>query len=141
MIWYKKYKLIDVNSWSAKTMLEHLNIVFEEIGNDFLVASMPVDQRTIQPLGLLHGGASMALVETIASVGGTLTIDTKKYFCAGLEINGNHIKSVTGGRVKGIGNPEHIGKSTQIWQVKIYDEQNKMINISRMTLAVLKKTK
>ena len=141
MIWFKQYTIAEINSWSDGNMLKHLDIKFEEIGKDYLVASMPVDERTVQPLGLLHGGASMVLVETIASVGATLVIDTDNFFCVGLEINGNHIKSVKDGRVSGYGKPIHIGKTTQIWQVKIFDQKKELTNISRMTLCVLKKSK
>lgn len=100
---------------------------------------MPVDHRTLQPHGLLHGGASVALAETLGSVAANLCVDRKLQYCVGLEINANHIKSIRQGDVKGTARPIHIGKRTQVWDIKIINEQNELISISRITLAVMDK--
>ncbi len=100
---------------------------------------MPVDQRTKQPYGLLHGGASCALAETIGSVASQLVLDPNKFICVGLEINANHIRSARNGYVTGIAKPLHLGGTTHVWDIKIYDDAEQLICISRLTLAILKK--
>ena len=120
-------------------MVAHLGIEFTEIGEDYLVAKMPVDSRTHQPLGLLHGGASVALAETLGSVAATFCVNTSSQFCVGLEINANHVKSVKTGFVYGKTTSIHIGKRTQIWEVKITTERSELVCISRITLAVIDK--
>lgn len=137
MIWFKEYSIDDINRFSRNTMSEHLDIKFTSLGDDYLEAIMPVDQRTIQPAGLLHGGASVALAETIGSVGAYLTVDPEKYQCVGLEINANHLRAKKSGVVTGTGRPIHKGKTTQVWEIKIMDEESKLICISRLTIAVL----
>ena len=117
-----------------------LGIEFTEIGNDYLVARMPVDERTRQPLGLLHGGASVALAETLGSVAASLCLDDSR-FCVGLEINANHIKSIRNGFVTGRALPVHIGKQTHVWEIRITNESNELICISRITMAILEKKK
>jgi 1,4-dihydroxy-2-naphthoyl-CoA hydrolase len=129
----------DLNNWSVNTMAERLGIQFTEIGENFLTASMPVDHRTHQPLGLLHGGASVALAETLGSVASTMTIDPDKQFCVGVEINANHIKGVRAGTVSGKTTPVHIGKKTQVWEIRITTEANELVCISRITMAILDK--
>jgi 1,4-dihydroxy-2-naphthoyl-CoA hydrolase len=124
---------------SANTMVSHLGIEFTETGSDFLVARMPVDARTHQPLGLLHGGASVALAETLGSVAATLCVNTETQYCVGLEINANHIKAVRSGFVYGRTRPVHIGKRTQVWQIEISNEQHELVCVSRLTLAVIDK--
>lgn len=131
--------LESLNQLSRNTMVEHLDIVFTEIGSDFLSARMPVDHRTHQPYGLLHGGASVALAETLGSLSAHLCIDYEKQYCVGLEINANHIKSVRSGFVVGTSKPIHIGKRTQVWEIRIMNEQNELVCISRITMAVLDK--
>ncbi|HLZ89283.1 MAG TPA: hotdog fold thioesterase [Puia sp.] len=121
------------------TMGEHIGIVFTEIGDDYLKATMPVDNRTRQPYGLLHGGASVALAETIGSVGCALTIDQSKFICVGIEINANHLRGVREGLVTGIAKPLHIGKTTHVWEIKLYDDREKLVCVSRLTVAILKK--
>ncbi len=118
-------------------MLEHLQITFSEVGEDYLVATMPVDHRTQQPLGLLHGGASVVLAESIGSVAGNLVVYPQKKYCVGLEINANHIKAVRDGVVKGITRPIHIGGSTHVWATEVKNEQDQLVCIGRITLAVL----
>ena len=132
--------LESLNKWSQNTLAEHLGIEFVEIGDDFLVARMPVNAKTHQPLGLLHGGASVALAETLGSVAATLCLDDNK-FCVGLEINANHLKGVRNGFVKGTTKPIHIGKQTHVWEIRISNDLNELICISRITMAVLEKKK
>lgn len=120
-------------------MLAHLGIVMTEIGDDYLKATMPVDHRTHQPFGLLHGGASVALAESLGSMGAYLCVDPTLYNVVGLEINANHIRAVREGHVTGTARPIHIGKSTQLWEIRITDEADKLVCISRITLAVLAK--
>ncbi|MEX2336540.1 MAG: hotdog fold thioesterase [Fulvivirga sp.] len=131
------FTLEDLNKMSKGTMMEHLDIQFIEIGADFIKAKMPVDHRHHQPYGLLHGGASVTLAETLGSVAAHCSIDTSKYFCVGLEINANHVKGVKAGYVFGKTTPIHIGKSTQIWEIRITNEQQELVCISRITMAVL----
>lgn len=139
-IWFKKsIKLADLVSFSPETMAEHLGMEWTEIGDDYLKLKMPVDQRTKQPYGLLHGGASCALAETAGSVASHLVIDSSKFICVGLEINANHIRSARQGYVTGIATPLHLGANTHVWDVKIYDELEKLICISRLTVAILNK--
>jgi len=128
-----------LNDMGKGSMVEHLGIEFTEIGTDYLLATMPVDERTKQPLGLLHGGASVALAETMGSVGATLCLDMKKQYAVGLEINTNHIKSVKSGRVTGKATPIHIGKSTHVWSIEIRNENGHLIAVSRITMAILDK--
>lgn len=136
-IWKQPATLDDLNRMTEGNLMGHLGIRFTEIGDDYLVATMPVDHRTQQPFGLLHGGASVALAESMGSVGSHLCIDTTRYYCVGLEINANHVRSVRSGLVKGIARPLHLGRRTQVWDIRIYDEQDRLACISRLTLAVL----
>jgi 1,4-dihydroxy-2-naphthoyl-CoA hydrolase len=128
-----------LNRLSNNTLAQNLGIEFTVAGEDYLEAKMPVDARTHQPLGLLHGGASVALAETMGSVAATCCVDVSKQFCVGLEINANHIRSVKTGFVRGVTKPIHIGKKTQVWEIRISDEMNELVCISRITLAVLDK--
>jgi 1,4-dihydroxy-2-naphthoyl-CoA hydrolase len=128
-----------LNKLSRKTMAERIGIEFTAIGPDYMEAKMPVDERTHQPFGMLHGGASVALAETMGSVAATCCVDTAKQFCVGLDINANHVRSVRQGFVKGITRPVHIGKKTQVWEIRILNEQEELVCISRITMAVLEK--
>ena len=139
-IWFKKnVQLSDFTAWGHNTLGEHLGMQFTEIGDDYLKATMPVDHRTKQPYGLLHGGASVALAETLGSVGAALVIDHDRQICVGQEINANHLRSVRNGFVTGTARPIHIGASSQVWEIRIMDEQDKLVCISRLTVAVLKR--
>jgi 1,4-dihydroxy-2-naphthoyl-CoA hydrolase len=122
-------------------MVEHLGIEFVAVGEDSITARMPVDQRTVQPAGLLHGGASVALAETLGSVAATLCVNPAETTCVGLEINANHIRSVRSGYVTGVARPLHLGNSTQVWDIRIYDddEQERLVCVCRLTMAVLKR--
>ena len=137
-IWFKKDISIDqLNQLNKNNLGEHVGIQFTEIGDNYLKATMPVDHRTTQPYGLLHGGASAALAETLGSVASALVIDTDKNICVGLEINANHVRGVKNGLVTGTVTPIHIGASTHVWEIKIHDEKEKLICINRLTVAVL----
>jgi 1,4-dihydroxy-2-naphthoyl-CoA hydrolase len=131
--------LQDLTELSKGTMAEHLEIEYTGIGPDFVMAKMPVNEKTKQPMGLLHGGASLVLAETLGSIGAYCVIDLEKQHAVGLEINANHIRSVTKGFVFGKATPLHIGKTTQIWEIKITNEQDKLVCVSRITIAILDK--
>ena len=132
-------QLEQVNAANSGTMLEHLGIELIEIGDDYLVAKMPVDHRTKQPMGLLHGGASVALAESLGSYGAFLTLDRSQRNAVGLEINTNHIKSAREGYVYGKASPIHMGKSTHIWGIEIKNEQDQLVAVSRITMAILER--
>ena len=136
-IWFGNPSLDSLQLRGKGTMVEHLGIVITAIGDDHLEGTMPVDVRTIQPHGILHGGASVALAETLGSLAANMVIDQKKKYCVGLEINANHIRSVRKGLVKGKAFPVHIGNSTQVWSIEIKDEEEKLVCVSRITMAVL----
>ena len=139
-IWFDKELSIDkLKPFSPDTMAEYLGIEWVEVGEDFLKAKMPVDHRTIQPYGLLHGGASCVLAETIGSIASAMVIDHSKFYCVGLDINANHIRGVKEGYVTGIATPLHLGSSTHVWDIKIFDEKNKLVCISRLTVAILQR--
>lgn len=137
-IWFKDYTVEYLEGLRNANMGEHIGIHFTEIGVDFLKGSMPVDNRTTQPFGILHGGASCVLSETLGSVAGWMTIDPDKYRAVGLELNINHIRAVTQGSVIGTCTPLHVGKRTQVWQTDITEEATgKRVAISRLTLAII----
>lgn len=140
MIWFKKdLTLNDFSAFSKGTMGEYIGIEWIELGSDFLKARMPVDDRTKQPYGLLHGGASCVLAETLGSVASAHVIDPEKFICVGLEINANHLRSVREGFVTGTVIPIHIGASTHVWDIRINNEREKLVCISRLTVAILKR--
>ena len=134
-IWFRPYTLEELDGLSKDSMVEYLDIRFTEIGPDYIRASMPADKRTWQPYGLLHGGASVALAETLGSSAGMLMAGGNAV--VGLEINANHLRAVRQGMVTGSARPLHLGRSTQVWQIDIADEGGKPVCISRITLAVL----
>jgi 1,4-dihydroxy-2-naphthoyl-CoA hydrolase len=139
-IWYIEATTDSLNAISANTMVEHMGIEFTAIDEDSITARMPVDHRTVQPAGLLHGGASVALAETLGSVAATLCVNPADTTCVGLEINANHIRSVRSGFVTGVARPIHLGNSTQVWDIRIYDdEQERLVCVCRLTMAVLKR--
>jgi len=126
-----------INSLSKDTMAERIGIEVTEIGSDYIKGKMPVDSRTVQTYGILHGGASAALAETLGSIAGMMTLDHEKEFCVGLEINANHVRSVRSGYVYGTAHPLHIGSKTQVWEIKIENESGQLTCVSRLTLAIL----
>ncbi|HEV7779885.1 MAG TPA: hotdog fold thioesterase [Chitinophagaceae bacterium] len=139
-IWFQKgLTLQDFGDLGKNTMSEWLGIEWAELGDNFLKGRMPVDHRTNQPYGLLHGGASCVLAETLGSVASAMVIDQTKFYCVGLEINANHIRSAREGFVTGVASPLHIGATTHVWDIKIYDEREKLVCISRLTVAVMKR--
>jgi 1,4-dihydroxy-2-naphthoyl-CoA hydrolase len=139
-IWFEpNLTIAHIQPLGKNTMAEHLGMEFTEIGEDFLKGRMPVDNRTRQPYGLLHGGASVALAETLGSVGAALVVDRQRYNTVGLEINANHVRGVREGFVTGTARPLHIGKTTQVWEIRITDERDKLVCISRLTVAILPK--
>jgi 1,4-dihydroxy-2-naphthoyl-CoA hydrolase len=140
MIWFTdSISLDDLIALGKNTMSEHIGIEFTEIGENYLKGRMPVDHRTNQPYGLLHGGASCALAETLGSIASALVIDQAAFICVGLEINANHIRSARKGFVTGTAIPLHLGKSTHVWDIKITDEDHKLVCVSRLTVAIIAK--
>ncbi len=137
-IWKKPISLDILNATNKNTLMEHLNIVYTQLGDDTISATMPVCHFTHQPLGMLHGGASVVLAETLGSVAANFAVDDDSY-CVGLDINANHIRSMRSGHVIGTTNPIHIGVSTQVWQINIIDERDRLVCTSRLTIAVKKK--
>ncbi len=138
-IWFQQVRPDDLESQRRNTLVEHLGIRITEIGDDFLVGTMPVDARTHQPMGILHGGASVALAETLGSMAANLCIDFRKFVCVGQEINANHIRPVSSGIVTGTARPVHIGKRSQVWQIEIRDERQRLVCLSRITLATVER--
>jgi 1,4-dihydroxy-2-naphthoyl-CoA hydrolase len=136
-IWFRPYTLEELDRQSQGCMVELLDIRFTEIGPDYIRATMPADARTWQPFGLLHGGASVTLAETLGSVGANCVVDNSKFFCVGQEINANHLRGVRSGRVTGTARPIHIGGRSQVWEIRIEDQKGKLACISRLTLAVV----
>ncbi len=138
MIWFKQYQLEDLKKYRTGNMGEHIGLELSEVGPDFLKGTMPVDSRTTQPFGILHGGASCVLSESLGSVAAWMTIDPDVYRAVGIEINCNHIRAVTEGRVIGTCTPMHVGKRTQVWQTDITEESTgKRVAISRLTVAII----
>ncbi len=136
-LWRHPPDLERINRWSENTMMQVLGIRITEVGDDFLRGTMPVDARTHQPYGLLHGGASVALAETLGSTAAMLCVDPAAHRTVGLDINANHLRGVRSGTVTGTARPLHIGRSTQVWEIRITDETEKLVCISRLTMAVV----
>jgi 1,4-dihydroxy-2-naphthoyl-CoA hydrolase len=140
-IWKVNATPEQINQGAHGNMMEHLGILITEVGEDYLVGTMPVDHRTIQPMGLLHGGASVVLAETLGSIAGSLSCNAPDEYIVGLEINANHIKSARSGVVTGTARPVHVGGRTQVWEIRIANEAQGLVCISRITLAVIQKKK
>ena len=140
-IWYGNPIIQDFTWMQNGNISEGLNITIDEIKNDCLIGSMPVDKRTIQPFGILHGGASVVLAETLGSVASLLCVDNQIFIGVGIEINANHVKAVASGRVKGVCTPLYIGGRTHVWDIKIYNQHDELVCISRFTCAVVAKSK
>jgi 1,4-dihydroxy-2-naphthoyl-CoA hydrolase len=136
-IWFQPFTLEEIERYSRGSMTEHLGIHFVELGPDYLRATMPVDARTIQPFGLLHGGASVTLAETLGSVAATHCVDMSRHYCVGQEINANHLRAVRSGRVTGTARPIHLGRRSQVWDIRIEDERGRLTCVSRLTMSVL----
>jgi uncharacterized protein (TIGR00369 family) len=129
--------LAALNAFARDSLVSHLGIVMTDAGEDWLRATMPVDRRTVQPYGILHGGASVVLAETLGSMAGNLCVDTTKEMVVGLEINANHLRAMRDGVVTGTARALHIGRSTQVWEIRIENDDGKPVCISRLTLAVV----
>lgn len=138
MLWFRPYTLDQVH-FRRPSLASHLDIQFIELGPDFLRGRMPVDDRTRQPYGILHGGASVALAETLGSVAAGLAIDPDKYQAVGQEINANHVRAIAEGFVFGTTRPLHIGRRSHVWDIRIVNEQDKLVCVSRITMAILEK--
>jgi 1,4-dihydroxy-2-naphthoyl-CoA hydrolase len=138
-IWNQEPSLDNLQKSNANTAAERLGIEFTAIGDNWLSARMPVDSRTVQPFGILHGGASVLMAETVGSSAANLCVDTEKAYCVGLDINANHIRSASAGWVTATARPFHIGKTTQVWEIQIVDDAGNLVCISRLTMAVVKR--
>ncbi|MFC4211717.1 hotdog fold thioesterase [Pedobacter lithocola] len=138
-MWFKNFSVDELNNRPKNHIGGLLDIKFTEIGEDYIIGTMPVDERTHQPAGILHGGASVVLAETLGSIASYMCIDPEKYVAVGLEVNANHLRPVRSGLAKGICTVIHRGAKTHIWDIKIYDERGKMSCISRLTVAVINK--
>jgi len=136
-IWISQYTLAQIQEQTRNTLSEHLGIRYTEIGDDYLRATMPVDAHTRQPAGVLHGGASLALAESLGSVGANMCIDRSTQLCVGQEINANHLRPAASGLVTATARPYHIGSRSQVWHIEIRDEADKLVCISRLTMAVI----
>lgn len=140
MIWWRPIADEELAAFRSDTMADFIGIKFTEIGDDYLVATMPVNERTFQPMRIMHGGASCVLAETLGSVAANCCVDIEKKVCVGLEINTSHIKMAKAGVVTGTARPIHIGKTTQLWEIRIVDESQNLISLSRLRVAVLDKS-
>jgi len=137
-IWKKPFDLNSLNHSRKNTLVETLGILITEFGDDYMTASMPVEPRTHQPMGILHGGASVVLAETVGSIAANMAVD-EQHYCVGLDINANHLKSVSSGLVYATCKPIHLGRTTQVWDIPLDNDMGKPTCISRLTMAVLKK--
>lgn len=138
-IWRLEPDLEALNRRGEGTLVSRLGIRYVAVGADSLTAAMPVDERTRQPYGILHGGATLALAETVGSVAGNLCVDPERSICVGLEINANHIRPVRSGEVRATARPLHLGARTQVWEIRIADEHARLVSAARLTLAVVER--
>lgn len=136
-IWFNEFTLYELNQRGKDTLADFLGIAFTAITEDTLTATMPADERTKQPIGIVHGGANVVLAETIASTAANAVVDLEQYYCVGLEINANHIRAVREGLITGVARPIHLGRTTQVWHIELYNERHQITCISRMTAAVV----
>ena len=136
-IWFSEYDLEEIAKGMRVNMVAYLGIELTELGDDFLAGTMPVDHRTRQPFNIMHGGASCVLAETLGSIAANLVVDSKTHYCLGLDINTNHLRAVREGTVTGTARPIHLGRNTQVWEIKIVDDKEKLASISRLTMMVM----
>ncbi len=136
-IWFKPFTLDDLNNRGKGTLADHLGILFTEIGEGFLTATMPVTAYIKQPLGIVHGGANVVLAETVASTAANVAVDIERFYCVGLEINANHIRPATEGVLTAVARPIHIGRTTHVWHIDIVNDAGKQTCVSRMTASVV----
>lgn len=138
-IWFKEYRLEDWVDRTQNTIHDSLGIEITELGEDYLCGKMPVDHRTVQPMRLLHGGASVVLAESLGSIGASMVVDPEKFYCVGQNIYGNHLRPATEGFVYGTAKPIHLGRKTQLWEIEVVNEAGKVVHLSRLTMAVVEK--
>jgi 1,4-dihydroxy-2-naphthoyl-CoA hydrolase len=138
-IWKTEINVALVTERATNSMSEFLGIVFTEVGDNYLLATMPVNERTKQPLGIMHGGASCVLAETVGSTAANYCVEIDKFYCVGLDINTNHIRAMREGLVYAKAEPFHLGKSTHVWHIEIRDKDKKLVSVNRLTMAVLKR--
>jgi len=136
-IWNKPFTLQQIAERFGNTMSAHLGIKVIEVGDDYLKATMPVSDKIKQPMGLVHGGANVALAETIGSIGANMLVDREKFACVGQEINANHLRAVREGFVTAVAKPAYIGRTTQVWDIRLYDDRQRLTCVSRLTMAVI----
>jgi 1,4-dihydroxy-2-naphthoyl-CoA hydrolase len=140
MLWFNKnLQLSDLAEINKNTMGAYIGLEFTELGNDFIKAKIPIDYRTRQPYGILHGGASCVLAETLGSVASAMVIDHTKYISLGIEINANHVRSISSGVAEGVCKPLHLGKTIHVWEINIYDDKRKLTCVSRITVMIKKR--
>lgn len=139
MIWFKQYELDELNKHNKNTMVEHCDITLTEIGEDILVGEMLVSDKIKQPYGIVHGGANCVLAETLGSISANLVCDPEKFHAVGLSITTNHIKAVRNGKIRGESRPVHIGRTTHIWEIKTFNDSEKLTSTTSLTLAIIKK--
>ena len=138
-IWIRQFSVEELRNFQHETMGQHLGIEVTDMGPDWLEARMPVDARTVQPDRILHGGASVALAETLGSVGGTMCVDRERFQVVGQEINANHLRPVMSGHVTGRASPIHLGRRSQVWNIEIRDDRGRLVCVSRLTIAVIER--
>jgi len=139
-IWKKEINLDLINKSAEKSLVSLIGIKITEVGDNFIKGTMPVDEKTHQPFGVLHGGASVVLTETLGSIAGNLAVN-EGVFCVGLEVNANHISKVSSGYVTGVAKPLHLGNATQVWEIKVVSDKNRLVCVSRLTLAIIQHSK
>lgn len=137
-IWFREYSVEELTALASRNLVSHIGIEFVEIGNDYLKARMPVDHRTKQPFGILHGGASVVLAETVGSCAANMVVDYPTQRFVGQDINANHIRAVSAGHVTAVARPLHLGRASQVWDIKIHDDQEKLVCVSRLTMALFR---
>lgn len=140
-IWHADVDLERINALARGTMIEHIGIEYTDVGRDYLRGTMPVDERTIQPFGILHGGASIALAETLGSMAANMCVDASSQTCVGLDVSANHVKQVTGGSVTGTARPLHLGGRTHVWEIRVENESGTLVSICRLTMIVLERSR
>ncbi len=138
-IWFKNYTIDDANAHIHGNASEHMGIQITEMGLDHLVATMPVNEKTRQPMGVVHGGANVLLAETVGSIGANLVVDPERFYCVGQEVNANHVRAVRSGEVKAIASLLYRGRTSQVWDIKVYNEHDKLSCVSRLTMSVQKR--
>jgi len=138
-IWKSEIDLVIVTERAKNSMSEYLGIEFIDVGDDYLTARMPVDHRTKQPMGIMHGGASCVLAETVGSTAAQFCVDHSQFYCVGLDINTNHVRAMRSGYVVGVAKPFHLGQTTQVWSIEIRNEEGRLVSVNRLTMAVLKR--